>query len=142
MSSTPDFKSLELSDKVTLLFREGEFVMSIRYYAYKVNLYLFHQQYFEVFFHHTDDRIEKIDFLDNDSSRMKFYADQIRLTNLAWFRIIFNNSPPAFRDFLIKPQPSLMSGVKRYNNTFKLSKNSKLNNYEKNNFNGCPILIS
>ena len=83
MSSTPDFKSLELSDKVTLLFREGEFVMSIRYYAYKVNLYLFHQQYFEVFFHHTDDRIEKIDFLDNDSSRMKFYADQIRLTNLA-----------------------------------------------------------
>ena len=83
MSFTRDFASFELRHKVKLLYDKGEFVMSIRYYSYKVNLYLLDNHYYEVFYHHKYDKIEKIDFLDRSSSRMKFYADQIRLTNLA-----------------------------------------------------------
>ncbi|MBV6644722.1 MAG: hypothetical protein KI790_04700 [Cyclobacteriaceae bacterium] len=58
---------------------EGEMVASIRYYEYKINLYMLGGFYVEVFFHHLRDRIEKVDILDYYSSRMKFYTDQIRL---------------------------------------------------------------
>ena len=83
MSSTEEFASLDLGDKVKLLYEQGEFVMSIRYYDYKVNLFLLNNHYFEVFYHHKHDKIEKIHFLDQQSTRMNFYVDQIRLTNLA-----------------------------------------------------------
>ena len=82
MSGTKGFASLDLVDKVKLLYEKGEFVMSIRYYEYKVNLFLLNNHYLEVFYHHKQDKIEKINFLDQQSTRMKFYADQIRLTNL------------------------------------------------------------
>lgn len=82
MSLIRNFVSLKMGDKAKLLYQEGEFVMSIRYYSYKVNLYLLDNHYFEVFYSHKYDRIEKIEVLDQESSRMKFYADQIKLPNL------------------------------------------------------------
>jgi CRISPR/Cas system-associated protein Cas5 (RAMP superfamily) len=85
MSLIGNFTALGLTEKVKLLYRKGEFVMSIRYYSYKVNLYLLNDLYFEVFYNHKLDCIEKIELLDEKSSRMKFYADQIKLTNLSGF---------------------------------------------------------
>ena len=68
-----------MDDKAKLLYREGRFIMSIRYYGYKVNLYLFDDFFVEVFYNHKADRVEKIDLLDAGHSRMKFYLDQISL---------------------------------------------------------------
>ncbi|WP_343031510.1 hypothetical protein [Xanthovirga aplysinae] len=65
-----------------MLYEKGTFVLDIRYYEYKINLYLLHGYYVEVFYHHLLDRIEKIDILDSTHSRMKFYADQIKLKNI------------------------------------------------------------
>ena len=53
--------------------------MSIRYYGYKINLYRFNDELFEVFYNHKLDRIDKIEVLDQSNSRMKFYLDQIKL---------------------------------------------------------------
>ena len=53
--------------------------MSIRYYGYKVNLYLLENFYLEVFYNHKKDLIEKIIPLDIHHSRMNFYTDQIKL---------------------------------------------------------------
>ena len=53
--------------------------MSIRYYGYKVNLYLLGNFYLEVFYNHKKDLIEKIVPLDIHHSRMDFYAAQIKL---------------------------------------------------------------
>lgn len=53
--------------------------MDIRYYEFKVNLYLINDFYIEVFYHHKKDSIQKIEILNRDSSRMKFYADQVKL---------------------------------------------------------------
>jgi len=53
--------------------------MSIRYYGYKVNLYLLGDFYLEVFYNNKRDLIEKIIPLDTRHSRMNFYADQIKL---------------------------------------------------------------
>lgn len=74
-----EFNKLSLDKKVGLLYQDGTFVMSIRYYEYKVNLYLLGSIYLEVFVNHKHASIEKIVPLDTRHSRMKFYSDQIRL---------------------------------------------------------------
>lgn len=74
-----EFTALSLKDKVQLLYQEGSFVVSIRYYGYKINLYLLDNYYVEVFYNHKLDKIEKIELLDTSHSRMKFYTDQISL---------------------------------------------------------------
>ena len=77
-----DFNGLPLRHKVRLLYMEGTFVMDIRYYRYKVNLYILNNFHVEVFYNPKSDRIEKIQVLDKSHSRMKFYADRIRLPGM------------------------------------------------------------
>ena len=74
-----DFKGLSIGKKINLLYGEGKFIMAIRYYGYKVNLYLLGDFYLEVFVNHKRGIIEKIVLLDRSHSRMKFYSDQIKL---------------------------------------------------------------
>lgn len=79
--SREEFSSLPLHQKIKTLYLEGTFVVAIRYYRHKVNLYLLENDYVEVFYNHKEDKIDKIDFLPRDHSRMKFYLDQIKLIN-------------------------------------------------------------
>lgn len=78
--SKEDFKILPLQKKIQMLYTEGTFVVGIRYYTHKVNLYLLEDQYIEVFYNHKLDKIDKIDFLDHRHTRMKFYLDQIQFS--------------------------------------------------------------
>ena len=79
MISRGEFNQLSLERKINLLYENGTFVMAIRYYTYKVNLYLLGNFYLEVFVNHKQACIEKIVPLDTGHSRMKFYSDQIKL---------------------------------------------------------------
>jgi hypothetical protein len=74
-----EFVSLSLSDQIHTLYREGTFVVAIRYYGYKINLYLLQNYYVEVFYNHKLDKIEKTELLQTNHSRVKFYIDQISL---------------------------------------------------------------
>lgn len=74
-----DFQEMEFDIKIKTLYEQGTFITSIRYYAYKVNLYLIGSYYVEVFYNHKKDSIEKISLLDSRHSRMNFYYDQIKL---------------------------------------------------------------
>jgi hypothetical protein len=76
------FFQLPLSEQIQTLYRNGTFQLAIRYYGYKVNLYLMEDQLIEVFYNHKLDKIETIQPLDYGHSRMKFYADQISLGSL------------------------------------------------------------
>ena len=82
MNSVAEFLYLPLNDKIKHLFSEGSFVVSIRYYRYKINLYLIDGFYVEVFYLHKEDYIAKIELLDRRNTRMKFYTDQIKLPPL------------------------------------------------------------
>ncbi|MEQ9102045.1 MAG: hypothetical protein RIF36_26135 [Imperialibacter sp.] len=73
------FDQLSLNQKINKLYVEGEFLFAIRYYGHKVNLYQLGSQLFEVFYNHKYDRIDKIEPFDDKSTRIKFYADQIKL---------------------------------------------------------------
>jgi hypothetical protein len=79
MITRREFSRLSLDKKINILYENGTFVMAIRYYAYKVNLYLLGNFYLEVFVNHKLASIEKIVPLDTRHSRMKFYSDQIKL---------------------------------------------------------------
>ncbi|MBL7842297.1 MAG: hypothetical protein KF846_15355 [Cyclobacteriaceae bacterium] len=79
MITWSEFKTFTLDQKVSVLFERGTFVMAIRYYNYKINLYLLGKDYVEVFVNHKHSSIEKISLLDSTHSRMKFYYDQIKL---------------------------------------------------------------
>lgn len=70
-----------IEKKVKALFLLGTCITSIRYYGYKVNLYEFHGCLLEVFIRHKDVVIDRIEPLDFNCSRMKFYTDQIILPN-------------------------------------------------------------
>ncbi|HMP98446.1 MAG TPA: hypothetical protein PKC24_01605 [Cyclobacteriaceae bacterium] len=77
--TSAEFNKFSLTEKIKALYEHGSFVMAIRYYGYKVNLYLLDGTYFEVFYNHKLDLIERISQLDTSHSRMNFYSDQIKL---------------------------------------------------------------
>lgn len=79
MITWAEYKKLSLCEKINMLYEHGTFVMAIRYYGYKVNLYLLGNYYLEVFVNHKRALIEKIVPLDTTHPRMKFYSDQIKL---------------------------------------------------------------
>lgn len=79
MISWKELSQCSFEKKIRTLYEEASFVVAIRYYGYKVNLYLLGHDYVEVFYNHKEDRIEKISLLDSEHSRMKFYYDQIKL---------------------------------------------------------------
>jgi len=72
-------KNYPLDKRIRILYEEATFIMAIRYYRYKVNLYLLGSEYLEVFVDHKNSSIDRISLLDTHHSRMKFYYDQIKL---------------------------------------------------------------
>lgn len=89
MITWSEFNNYSLNRKINTLYTNGNFVMAIRYYGFKVNLYLLGEFYVEVFFNHKKAQIEKIARLDTSHSRMKFYVDQIKLPEAS-----FNKKAP------------------------------------------------
>lgn len=79
MIEEEEFIELKMHEKIRLLYEEGSFVTNIRYYGYKVNLYLLNNYFVEVFYNHKKDMVEKVELMDRTHTRVKFYADQINL---------------------------------------------------------------
>lgn len=75
-------KNSPLEKKISALYKHATFVMAIRYYRYKINLYLLGTDYLEVFVNHKDASIDRIDLLDINHTRMKFYFDQIKIHSI------------------------------------------------------------
>lgn len=74
-----DFSALTLKSKIRYIYMAGKFLMDIRYYGYKINLYMLNNFYVEVFYNHKLDKIEKVEIMERQHSRLKFYADQVRI---------------------------------------------------------------
>lgn len=82
MAKLNTFYSLDIPDQCRLLYLEGEFIMAIRYYEFKVNLYNLGNELIEVFYNHKLDKVQKIQSLDSSSKRMNFYADQVGIDSI------------------------------------------------------------
>jgi hypothetical protein len=79
MITWSEYRKLSFAKRVSTLYEEGTFIMSIRYYQFKINLYLLGNFYVEVFVDHKDSSIARISLLDAGNSRLSFYSDQIKL---------------------------------------------------------------
>lgn len=79
MIPASEFFSFSLREKIKILYEKGTFIVAIRYYGYKINLYLLNDYYVEVFYNHKLDKIEKVELMKSSHSRIKFYTDQISL---------------------------------------------------------------
>jgi hypothetical protein len=79
MKSWAELAEYPLEKRINVLYEHAHFIMAIRYYRYKVNLYLLGEDYIEVFINHKRTLIERIALLDRKHTRMKFYSDQIKL---------------------------------------------------------------
>jgi len=83
LNDNDSFFKLPIVQQARRLYLEGTFVVSIRYYGYKINLYLYKDEYVEVFYNHKLDLVEKIQLMDYQHTRMKFYADQVNIKSIA-----------------------------------------------------------
>ena len=79
MITWTSFSELSPAKKVKTIYEMGNFIVAIRYYKYKVNLYQLGDEFIEVFIDHKTSTIEKIMKLDTAHSRMHFYCDQIKI---------------------------------------------------------------
>ncbi|MCU0383472.1 MAG: hypothetical protein MUF68_05335 [Cyclobacteriaceae bacterium] len=82
MKNWQAFKQLPMESRIQTLYERGDFIVSIRYYQFKVNLYALDGFLVEVFVYHKDSTICKISRLDEDSTRLSFYCDQIKLPDV------------------------------------------------------------
>lgn len=73
------FLNMSLGEQVQHIYKNGAFITDIRYYEYKVNLFLLEGNYFEVFINHKSVEITKISPLNYKSNRLFFYLDQVKL---------------------------------------------------------------
>lgn len=76
------FLNMSLGDQVQHIYKMGTFITDIRYYEYKVNLFLLDGNYFEVFIDHKSVEITKISPLGYKSNRILFYLDQVKLPGI------------------------------------------------------------
>jgi hypothetical protein len=65
------FASLPPHKRCDLLWDEGQFVESIKYYCFKANLYALHTFFVEVLFYQESTDIEKIE-VANEESLIKY----------------------------------------------------------------------
>jgi hypothetical protein len=79
MITWSELRKVSLEERIQALYEHATFVMAIRYYSYKINLYLLGDEYVEVFVDHKRAMIARVQLLDRNHSRMKFYHDQIKL---------------------------------------------------------------
>jgi hypothetical protein len=74
-----NFANLAMPEKLRLLYVKGDFIVSIWYYKHKINLYHYNGYLVEVFYNPKIDKIQRVEPLESGHSRMKFYADQVKL---------------------------------------------------------------
>jgi hypothetical protein len=79
MITKTTFSNLTMPEKQKLLYVKGDSIVSIWYYKHKINLYLLNGFYVEVFYNPKIDKIQRVEPLEPGHTRMKFYADQVKL---------------------------------------------------------------
>lgn len=65
MKSTSDFNKLSLDKRYDYISNHGKYIGVRSYYNYAINLYLVDETFYEVWYFRPDNRIEKIEKLDN-----------------------------------------------------------------------------
>lgn len=76
------FYSRTIKQRVKLLKRSGEFISSISYYGFNIDLYIMSGHYFEAFYNRYTCRLDEVDLMDPKDDRLNRYAAEVNLVDL------------------------------------------------------------
>lgn len=76
------FAKLDLHGRAGLVFSEGDFISSIKHYAFNISLFILDDTYIEVFYKIENNEIEDIEILDPNENRLHLYSVKVDITDL------------------------------------------------------------
>lgn len=76
MKASTDFSKLSLSDQYQYISDNGKYIGVRSYYNYAINLYLVEDQFYELWYFRTDNKIERIERL-TDLSKLDLYINHM-----------------------------------------------------------------
>lgn len=77
-----EFSKLDLHGKAGIVFGEGDYISSIKEYAFQIKLFIVDDTFVEVFYNIHSNEIEDIAILDSDERRLSQYSHGIDIGDL------------------------------------------------------------
>jgi len=79
------FLKADLHGRAAIVFCDGDFISSIKQYAFKISLFIIDDTYVEVFYNAHSNKLEDIAIIEPDNQRLQLYAIGVDITD------VFNN---------------------------------------------------
>lgn len=76
------FSKSDLHGRAAIVFCEGDFIASIKLYAFKISLFIVDDTYVEVFYNAHTNKLEDIAIMDPDEQRLQLYANGVSIADL------------------------------------------------------------
>lgn len=76
------FSKFDLHGRAAIVFCDGDYISSIKEYAFKISLFIVDDTYVEVFYNAHTNQLEDIAILEPDESRLQKYATGVDITDL------------------------------------------------------------
>jgi len=76
------FIKSNLHGRAAIVFCDGDYLASIKQYAYKISLFIVDDTYVEVFYNAHTNQLEDIAIIEPDEPRLQLYALNVDITDL------------------------------------------------------------
>jgi hypothetical protein len=76
------FSKSDLHGRAAIVFCDGDYISSIKEYAFKISLFVVDDTYVEVFYNAHTNQLEDIAILEPNESRLQKYATGVDITDL------------------------------------------------------------
>jgi hypothetical protein len=76
------FSKSDLHGRAAIVFCDGDYISSIKEYAFKISLFIVDDTYVEVFYNAHTNQLEDIAILEPDESRLQKYSIGVDITDL------------------------------------------------------------
>lgn len=76
------FSKSDLHGRAAIVFCDGDYISSIKQYAFKISLFVVDDTYVEVFYNAHTNHLEDIAILEPDEPRLQMYATGVDITDL------------------------------------------------------------
>jgi hypothetical protein len=76
------FSKSDLHGRAAIVFCDGDYISSIKQYAFKISLFIVDDTYVEVFYNAHTNQLEDISIMEPDEQRLQLYAIAVDITDL------------------------------------------------------------
>ena len=76
------FSKSDLHGRAAIVFCDGDYISSIKQYAFKISLFIVDDTYIEVFYNAHTNQLEDIAIMQTDEQRLSLYSIDVDITDL------------------------------------------------------------